>query len=837
MTTARTKGPAPKNRPYDVGHYRIELDIDEATGRFAGKVAIRLTPASALREIALDCVGLGVLSARLLPDTPLAWILRADPAKPDDGTLTLSFSEPLPKRKEATIEIAYTGHATPTQAGLFWVTDPDDPERGRIYATQFESIHARRMFPSNDEPYDRATTEMIVTVGADLDVVSNGHPVVDEKIDAGRRHRVHWVMDKPQPPYLAALAVGRFTRLDVPGTKLTFYVDPRKVDRAEYLKRSTQHAMEFQEKFVGVTYPWDSYAQVSLPTFRWGGMENTGCTIEKASAILPDDPTSERVKVRIQGLVAHELAHQWFGDYVTMAWWDDLWLNESFASYLQQLTSEDFFQDEGEAIRTLVATHTQYFRQEGGPLAHPIVQTELPSPEDAFDPITYTKGQNVLQMLDAHIGRQAFRDGIRNYLTQFALRNAATADFFASMQKTSGRKLDAFQKAWLYKRGYPVMSVRNDFDAKKGVARLQVRQRSLMNDGTLFPFRLPVSLHRRSDPAYDVDISMEVAGAATNATAKVPAEPEWVTWNAGGVVLGRVEKRSDGEAGWILQAKQDPDPVSRFTALVELASPLLDRSLKEPGLLTQRAAEAIDVVLRTDKSVFVRAGLIALLSSMPWRRLPEELAGAVAACAASSPAGAPPIGVSWLRGMALACLGKFGTPEAREIAARELANPKLPLDDLGPAARGMAEFGDESALQAMDRALDLHASRGYAYRVAVAMGYCAFGIEQAVPRIRKTFQSAGSDADQLLKLQLQLADNTLLLSTDAGAQLARDLTEWPAASESFRADAVGLFEEVRTPAAKEALQTIAGGASTERLRQLARRILEKNFLRKKTRSQ
>ncbi|MBI4051846.1 MAG: hypothetical protein HY400_05010, partial [Elusimicrobia bacterium] len=304
----------PKNRPYDVGHYAIDMKLDVLSGRFNNSVVIRFRPNISLHQIELDCVGLRVKAVKNLPGNENLRF-RVNSAS---GTLIVLFPLDQPKGKDLEISVEYSGQAGLQHEGFFRVADPDDPARLPLFFTMFEPTSARRFFPSNDEPYDKATSEVTVEIDSRYDVLSNGRKLSD-KLFRGKKgaslHRVHWTQEKPQSTYLLTIAMGQFGVLkdSIDGVPLEIYMAPGKESRARFAMDVLKHSTVFLKDFYGIAYPWPRYGMVGIPGFLWGGMENTTLTSMRESAMTLEDPSARLQKFRIAMVVAHELAHQWFG--------------------------------------------------------------------------------------------------------------------------------------------------------------------------------------------------------------------------------------------------------------------------------------------------------------------------------------------------------------------------------------------------------------------------------------------------------------------------------------------------------------------------------------------
>jgi aminopeptidase N len=261
----------PKSRPYDATHYRIDFKLLEG-GAFENKATITLKARSALSSIELDARGLEVKTVTV-DGAEAKFTVKADPAL-NTGTLTVKPAKAIARGKEATVVVTYSGKAGLPHAGLFEVTD----SRGTWYFTQFQTTHARAFFPCNDQPDDKATTEIFAVVDAKMKVLSNGRKELDETFAEGGKtlRRVHWKQDQPHSTYLVALAIGAFepvlTGGDIPST---VWVRPGSQDRAFAAVDAMRASVNFQQNYLGVKYPWARLDAVAVPHFYWSGMENT----------------------------------------------------------------------------------------------------------------------------------------------------------------------------------------------------------------------------------------------------------------------------------------------------------------------------------------------------------------------------------------------------------------------------------------------------------------------------------------------------------------------------------------------------------------------------------
>lgn len=505
----------PPQPDFDVRHYKIELELDAKTLRYSGQVTVHFRSlVEKLEEISLH---------------------------DKEGIRRLHLPLPLREGESISVTLQTEGKADErNQLGLFAVRP--DPEGLPQFFTQFESLGARKVFPCFDEPFDKATTEVILTADARYTLLSNGRKISEEKLPGGRR-RVHFKNSDPISTYHISLVAAELVRLEGNyksrfGKKIPLAIYTQKGSKQDvrYAMGVLKKALAFYEDYFGSAYPWESYGIVALPGFTWGGMENKGLANLNAARLLWNKKTHPVYKkAQIAGLVAHELAHEWFGNWVTMAWWDDLWLNEAFATFMTMKFEESLFGKDYVAIDNIRWLYTDYFPQDAGPLSHPIVPQNVDTVDELFDAITYAKGVQVVRMLEDWIGPEAFQNGIRDYFETHRLGNATTADFFAAMEKASGADLSGFARGWLRRKGYPELVLDGKWDEEKKEYRLWVFQKNAPFEFVLEAAGLPLRIRKREE----------------NFVLKLPRETKYIPVNQEGRALMRYEwKRPWKKPDW-----------------------------------------------------------------------------------------------------------------------------------------------------------------------------------------------------------------------------------------------------------------------------------------------
>ena len=332
-----------------------------------------------------------------------------------------------------------------------------------LATTQMESTDARRAFPCFDEPEFKATFEVTLIVDEGLNAYSNS-PVAEEIPEPDGRRQVHFAPTMVMSTYLVAFIVGPLEHtdpVDVGGVPLRVVHPPGKGHLTAFALDVGAHALRFFTDYFGIPYPGDKLDMVAIPDFAAGAMENLGCVTYRESALLVDPATAARVELeRVADVVCHEIAHMWFGDLVTMKWWNGIWLNEAFATFMEVLAVDAYepewqrwvsFGVEREAAMAVDGLHSTR------PVEFPVGRPE--EAEGMFDVLTYQKGGSVLRMLEQFIGPDVFREGIHDYLVTHAYSNTETADLWNALERSSGRPVATIMDTWINQGGYPLMTV------------------------------------------------------------------------------------------------------------------------------------------------------------------------------------------------------------------------------------------------------------------------------------------------------------------------------------------------------------------------------------------
>jgi puromycin-sensitive aminopeptidase len=446
--------------------YRLVLTPDLPGATFQGDVEIDLKILEPTTSVTLNAAELEIGFAELNdgnPDAGYALSPTAISLDPDEERVTLTFPEPL-SPGPATLHLAFTGILNDKLHGFYRSTFTDDGGvEHTIATTQMESTDARRAFPCWDEPELKATFEITLVIDDALAAFSNG-PVVEEASEAGGRRRVRFAPTMVMSTYLVAFVVGPLEvtePVSVGGVPLRVVHIPGKAHLTPFALTVGAHALTFFIEYFGIPYPADKLDLVAIPDFAFGAMENLGCVTFRESALLVDPAQAARVELeRVADVVCHEIAHMWFGDLVTMKWWNGIWLNEAFATFMEVL-AVDAFRPEWQRWVSFGVEREAAMAVDGLHATRP-VEFPVGRPEEAqgmFDVLTYQKGGSVLRMLEQFLGPDVFREGINDYLTTHSYGNTETADLWNALERSSGRAVRSIMDTWINQGGYPLVRV------------------------------------------------------------------------------------------------------------------------------------------------------------------------------------------------------------------------------------------------------------------------------------------------------------------------------------------------------------------------------------------
>jgi len=437
-------------------HYKLTLAPDFVTDRFSGEVVIDVSVQRPIRQIVLHALEIEFKAVTI--DSAGKSQKAVVELDPEAETATLTLADEIPAGP-ATIRIQYLGILNDQLRGFYL----GRAGNRKYAATQLEATDARRAFPSFDEPAMKATFDLTMVVDRGDTAISNMAAVSDTPGPEGK-HTIRFATTPRMSTYLVAIVVGDFKCIEssADGIPLRICGAPDRVQYGRYAMKLTEGIVKYYNRYYGIRYPFGKLDQIALADFQAGAMENTGAITYRDSLLLIDETQAPfALRKVVASVIAHEIAHMWFGDLVTMEWWDDIWLNEGFASWMENKPVAELHPDWNIFEREI--------EEISGPIAADVlvetrpVQVRAETPEainELFDSITYSKGSAVLKMLETYIGEEIFRIGVNNYLAAHAYGNATSDDFTASLSNAAGKPLDAIMDSFIKQPGVPLVKFR-----------------------------------------------------------------------------------------------------------------------------------------------------------------------------------------------------------------------------------------------------------------------------------------------------------------------------------------------------------------------------------------
>jgi len=542
------------DRPVVFSHVALDLQVHLERQMLVGSASLDIAPTRPLDELVLD--------ARLHEVSAVSWNGSPCEFTHEGGRITLSF--PSPATSPGTIKVDYIVKES-TRGAYFILPDEHYPDRRPQLWTQGQDVDSCFWFPCIDMPYERVTSEIRATVPSWAEVLSNGSRISDST--DGEWRTVHYRQDTPHTFYLMSLVVGEYTVIseDCDGIPVEFFIPPGREDDGRRSFGRTSDMIRFFSRKLGYPYPWAKYSQSAVAEFIFGGMENTSCTTqtdmtlhdEKAHVDFSSDP-----------LVAHELAHMWFGDLVTCREWSEGWLNEGFATYFGALwTEEDLGYDDFELER--IDIRDAYLAESKKRYNRPIVDRRFQQPIELFDRHLYQKGGCVVHMLRKKLGESNFWRALNYYLKRHEYQGVETADLRRSIFEATGVDLSSFFDQFIYREAHPRIKVWHSHDPVQG--------------------KLTLKYVQQTDEAYDIDTTVRIwsaKGAYNDHPVTLDSKKGEVVIDGVAVLeLFRMDPGNDLLVEWDqprsvqmmeFQAAHDPEPSGRILALRAL------RELKDP---------------------------------------------------------------------------------------------------------------------------------------------------------------------------------------------------------------------------------------------------------------
>jgi aminopeptidase N len=718
----RADEPYARTRDYDLQHSRIALRFDLEQKKILGDVTHSL---SILRDgtskISFDSVGLTIQSVTV------------NKAAAKFETTADKLIVPLPAAAKAgeKFEIAIRYEGKPTKGIYFILPDKDYPDRPKQIWTQGESEDTRYYLPTYDYPNDRLTTDTILTVPASWITVSNGKLI--SVTDAGKGLKTWtWKESVPSSTYLITVVAGEFDEVKDSwrGLPVTYYAPKGRGDRLPVNYSRTPAMIDLFSRKLGVDYPWEKYAQAMVDDFVAGGMENSSATTNTSSSLNHAKIAAE-LTTNEDGLISHELGHQWFGDLVTCKDWGDIWLNEGFATFMNSVWIEAHYpKDQSEYERW---SNARGWFEEGNLYTKPIVRHDFDDSSE-FDGNAYTKGGWVLYMLRHQLGEDAFYRGLKHYLEVNRGKNVVTADLAKAMEEATHTNVDQFFSQWLYGAGAPKFELGYTYDNEKRQVALTVKQTQKV-EGRVGIFSVPVDVEITTTAGPKL---YPITATKTNQIFTFPSDsaPLLVLFDKGGHVLKSAEFHKEKKE-WLYQLKNAAEFADRADAAVALGKIKGD----------EEVVAALGETLRNDKAWGVRATAAETLGQLGGASASKQLLEAL------NTANEP-----WVRNRLVTALGNFKDDAAITAKLETIAKEDNSYRARSSALQALGKLKAPNAFATLEAAVASDSPDDY-LRIAALRSLGSLGDDKAVPLLQqwsaagKPIESRTAAINSLARLQ------------------------------------------------------------------------------------
>ena len=532
-----------KDRHVDIKHIKINVSVDLKTKSVFGYVTHTLSPLkNELKSFTLDGDDMIIRRVRM-KDQDLEF-------NHSGNKIHIELPNTIGWNDTVDVRIDYSAY--PRKGTYFFGPDETYPDQPWQAWTQGETEDNHHWVPLYDYPNERATFETILTVDKKFQAVSNGELVSLKKNENGT-HTWHWRENFPMVAYLISFVVGEFEKVedsykDIPVNYWVYKENRKETNRSFGL---TTDMMKVFGDLSGIEYPYEKYDQIIVDNFMFGGMENITLT-HNTDRTMHDEFASPDVSS--EGLVAHELAHQWYGDMLTTRNWENIWLNEGFATFLSRVYRHmKFGQDEGEYIR--YGEMQSYFGSNKR-WSRPTVCNKYYNPIDLFDGHVYAKGSLILSMMENVLGKDAFWKAVKHYTKENQYKCVETQDFKKSIEEVTGQNLDWFFKQWLYEAGYPKYDVKWNYLQRNRSVQLRIKQ---TQKGNLFKMPIKIRIDKKEHEVWvkEKDFMIEIPALK---------RPEMVIFNSGSLVISELTFNKP-ISEWILQLERSPHVLDRISAI------------------------------------------------------------------------------------------------------------------------------------------------------------------------------------------------------------------------------------------------------------------------------
>ncbi len=543
------------DRPFDLLHLALTGSVDLKGRNFDATARLAFVALRPMRLLRLDAVRLDVRTVQVARAEPAG--LLASKWTNDGRFLDIAFEAPLATGTRIDVAIDYRCHE-PEDGLYFFGPTEAQPEVPYQVWSQGETEGTRHWIPILDHPNERLTSELSISVESGLKVLSNGS--LGGVATRDGREVWHWKQEKDHVPYLITLVVGHFEveREEWRGIPVEYWVPPKRKNDIARSFGNTKRMLDFFSDRIGVPYPWAKYSQIVVEQFGWGGMENTTATTLNERTLHDE---RAHLDYSSDGLVAHELAHQWFGDLLTCREWAHTWLNEGFATYFEALWDEE---DKGrdEFLYNMLGKARGAI---SGGQALPIVHRGYNGPWEQFDARAYPKGAWVLHMIRRRLGDALWWKCVNRYVTDNAHRCVESDDLRRAIEATTGRAFEEFFHEWTGRPGHPVVEVHHNWDEQKKIAELRVVQTQKGE-----PFRFPLRVQFETGaPGGAGAVEFDLSEREMRWVVPLPGRPTRIRVDPDHALLMELREHK-GRDLWIAQLSDEADPLARIRAAEQL---------------------------------------------------------------------------------------------------------------------------------------------------------------------------------------------------------------------------------------------------------------------------
>jgi len=693
-------------------NYQLTFAPDLNKSNFAGEETIQIKLSKPTSQIVLNSADIDFHEASM---TSAGVTQKATVTfDKEKEMVTLAVENPLAAGL-ATVHIRYAGILNSEMRGFYMGKD----DQGRKYAaTQFESTDARRAFPSFDEPAYKATFDITVIADKSHTVISNTQAISDTLGPGNDKHTVRFSTSPKMSSYLAAVAVGQFEYIEgsADSIPIRVYSTPGKKQLGAFALEATESFLRYFDRYFGIKYPYGKLDLIGLPDFSAGAMENVALITSREVLLQLDDQHAslgQRKAVAIT--ISHEIAHQWFGDLVTMQWWDDVWLNEGFATWMEgkavdawkpewnSLLDEVSGGDTGTTLTALNVDSLATTRAIEQPAETPDQITEL------FDGIAYGKTAAVLRMLEAYLGPESFRAGVNEYLKQHAYGNATADDFWSTLAKVSKKPVDTIMPTFVKQPGVPMLTVNTQCSGNSTTVSLAQQRyffdRAAFNAGRDQLWQVPVCM-RTAQLEGKSEEKCELLTKKED-TFTLPGCPAWVLANAGGNGFYRSGYRPAAVRALAQDAESALTPLERIILLTDTwaavrvgRQPVGDYLTLGEGLQSDRTDAVLGLLFK--QLTFIGKYLVNENDGETYQAWVRNLLAPIAKEVGCTAKPGESDSQKNLRANLLQVLGSTGRDpealaEARKLTERTLENPAAVDSGLAGAAFSLAAMNGDSA--------------------------------------------------------------------------------------------------------------------------------------------